>query len=137
MGNSNNFIFNDFREVNRQTSRIPAHRDDVNAVSFVDETTHLLASGGDDGLVMVWDRRALRQEEPTPVGVLAGHSDGVTYIDPKMDGRHLISNSKDQSVKLWDIRRYSWYIVVIIPIMDPFFQILQPIRHRTKQGYYC
>ena len=109
MGNSNNFIFNDFREVNRQTSRIPAHRDDVNAVSFVDETTHLLASGGDDGLVMVWDRRALRQEEPTPVGVLAGHSDGVTYIDPKMDGRHLISNSKDQSVKLWDIRRYSWY----------------------------
>ena len=32
----------------------------------------------------------------------------MTYIDPKMDGRHLISNSKDQSVKLWDIRRY-WY----------------------------
>ena len=100
--------------MNRQTSRIPAHRDDVNAVSFVDETTHLLASGGDDGLVMVWDRRALRQEEPTPVGVLAGHSDGVTYIDPKMDGRHLISNSKDQSVKLWDIRRYSWYRAGII-----------------------
>ena len=45
----------------------------------------------------------------------------MTYIDPKMDGRHLISNSKDQSVKLWDIRRY-WYRhnIVIIPVMDPF-----------------
>ena len=27
-------------------------------VSFLDESTHLLASGGDDGLVMVWDRWA-------------------------------------------------------------------------------
>ena len=60
------------REVNKQTSRIQAHRDDVNAVSFVDDTTHLLASGGDDGLVMVWDRRTLRQDDPRPVGVLAG-----------------------------------------------------------------
>ena len=25
-------------------------------VSFLDESTHLLASGGDDGLLMVWDR---------------------------------------------------------------------------------
>ena len=96
-----------YREVNRQTSKISAHQDDVNAVSFVDETTHLLASGGDDGLVMVWDRRSLRQDNPIPVGVLAGHSDGITYIDPKMDGRHLISNSKDQCIKLWDIRKFS------------------------------
>ena len=110
------------REVNKQTSRIPAHHDDVNAVSFVDDTTHVLVSGGDDGVCMVWDRRALREDDPQPVGILAGHSDGITYIDPRGDGRHLISNSKDQSVKLWDIRRYSWYragMDMDIVIMDP------------------
>jgi len=95
------------REANTQTSRIPAHHDDVNAVCFVDDTTHVLVSGGDDGVCKVWDRRALREEDPQPVGVLAGHSDGITYIDPRGDGRHLISNSKDQSIKLWDIRRFS------------------------------
>ena len=73
----------------------------------MDETTHVLASGGDDGVCMVWDRRALREDDPQPVGVLAGHTDGITYIDPRGDGRHLITNSKDQSIKLWDIRRFS------------------------------
>jgi len=95
------------REINRQSGRIDAHEDDVNAVCFVDETTHVLASGGDDGLCKVWDRRALREDDPRPVGVLAGHVDGITYIDPRRDGRHLITNSKDQSIKLWDIRRFS------------------------------
>ena len=80
----------------------------------------------------MWDRRALREDNPKPVGVLAGsddrslfwmrmrlsdiltsahlknhfsgHVDGIAFLDPKGDGRHLISNSKDQTIKLWDIR---------------------------------
>lgn len=39
-----------------------------------------------------------------PVSYFIGHVDGVTHIDSKMDGRYLISNSKDQSIKLWDMR---------------------------------
>jgi len=31
-----------------------------------------------------------------PVGVLAGHVDGLTYIDPRGDGRYLLTDSKDQ-----------------------------------------
>ena len=73
----------------------------------MDENTNVLASGADDGLVKVWDRRSLREDSPKPVGVLAGHVDGVAYISPKGDGRHLISNSKDQSIKLWDLRKFS------------------------------
>jgi len=95
------------RGSNRQSSRIEAHEDDVNAVCFVDGTTHVVASGADDGLCKIWDRRALRENDPQPVGVLAGHTDGITYIDPRGDGRHLITNSKDQSIKLWDIRKFS------------------------------
>lgn len=33
--------------------------------------------------------------------------DGITYIDSRGDGRYLISNSKDQSIKLWDVRVFS------------------------------
>ena len=55
----------------------------------------------------MWDRRTLNESNPKPVGVLAGHMDGVTYIDPRGDGRHLISNCKDQSIKLWDVRVFS------------------------------
>jgi len=106
-GANDGYIYLYDRFSNRQSLRVRAHEDDVNAVCFVDETTHILSSGGDDGLVKVWDRRSLHEDDPRPVGVLAGHNDGVTYIDPRGDGRHLISNSKDQSIKLWDIRMFS------------------------------
>lgn len=76
-------------------------------MAFADVTTHILASGGDDGVCKIWDRRALRESRPVPVGILAGHVDGLTFIDPRGDGRHLITNSKDQSIKLWDLRRFS------------------------------
>ncbi|KZC04742.1 DDB1- and CUL4-associated factor 11 [Dufourea novaeangliae] len=33
--------------------------------------------------------------------------DGITYIDPRGDGRYLITNSKDQTIKLWDVRAFS------------------------------
>lgn len=34
-----------------------------------------------------------------------GHTEGITHISPKGDGHHLISNCKDQTIKLWDTRR--------------------------------
>lgn len=92
------------RESNQRTLKIDAHDDDVNAVAFADNTSQILFSGGDDGLCKVWDRRTLKEEHPLPVGTLAGHYDGITYIDPKGDARYLLSNSKDQTMKLWDIR---------------------------------
>lgn len=40
-----------------------------------------------------------------PAGVLTGHLEGITFVDSRGDGRYLISNGKDQTTKLWDIRR--------------------------------
>ncbi|KAL1518063.1 hypothetical protein ABEB36_001744 [Hypothenemus hampei] len=84
--------------------RIDGHEYDINSVMFADSTSHIIYSGGDDGLVKVWDRRTLDETNVKPVGLLAGHQGGITYIDSRGDGRYLISNSKDQSIKLWDIR---------------------------------
>ncbi|RUP46289.1 hypothetical protein BC936DRAFT_147120 [Jimgerdemannia flammicorona] len=49
------------------------------------------------------DRRSLRGD--VPAGVLVGHTEGLTYVASKGDGRYCISNGKDQSMKLWDLRR--------------------------------
>ncbi|KAG2463025.1 DCA11 factor, partial [Polypterus senegalus] len=95
------------REQNKRTLKIDSHEDDVNAVAFADVSSQILFSGGDDALCKVWDRRTLREDNPQPVGHLAGHRDGITFIDSKGDARFLISNSKDQTIKLWDIRKFS------------------------------
>lgn len=95
------------REKGERTTMVDAHEDDVNAVCFADNSSQILFSGGDDGLCRVWDRRTLSDKWSSPVGTLAGHSDGITFIDTKGDTRHLISNSKDQTIKLWDMRCFS------------------------------
>lgn len=91
----------------RQVLRIRAQENDVNAVAFADASSNIIVSGGDEGILKVWDRRQLVDRRPKPVGVFAGHYDGITFIDPRGDNRHLISNSKDQTIKLWDMRSFS------------------------------
>ncbi|CAB4293390.1 unnamed protein product [Prunus armeniaca] len=93
-------------QANKVNLRIPAHASDVNTVCFADETGHLIYSGSDDNLCKVWDRRCLITKGQA-AGVLMGHLEGVTFIDSRGDGRYFISNGKDQTTKLWDIRRMS------------------------------
>ena len=56
--------------------------------------------------LQVWDRRYVNAKGK-PAGVLMGHLEGITFIDSRGDGRYLISNGKDQAIKLWDIRKMS------------------------------
>ncbi|KAJ1523384.1 hypothetical protein ONE63_001250 [Megalurothrips usitatus] len=106
-GANDGFMYLYDRYSNQRILRIPAHYTDVNTVAYADNTSHILYSGSDDGLCKVWDRRTLSESDPQPVGVLAGHQDGITFIEPRGDGRHFLSNSKDQTIKLWDVRKFS------------------------------
>jgi len=91
-------------ETRRSILRIPGHTDDVNAVCFGDKMSpHILYSGSDDTTLKVWDRRSLASMRPA--GMFLGHTEGLTYIDSKGDGRYVISNAKDQTCKLWDLRK--------------------------------
>lgn len=94
-------------ELNRLVLAAHAHDDDVNAVGFADSSSHVFFSGSDDRKIKVWDRRMLTSANPRAVGAFLGHYEGITYIDPKRDGVHLISQSKDSSIKLWDMRKMS------------------------------
>lgn len=50
------------------------------------------------------DRRSLGSSQK-PSGVLIGHTEGITNVSAKGDGRYVISNGKDQALRLWDLRK--------------------------------
>ncbi len=52
----------------------------------------------------MWDRRILG-EKGKPAGALVGHQEGLTHISSKGDERYVITNGKDQVLKLWDLRK--------------------------------
>src|SRR5436190_17585965 len=86
------------------TLRLEGHSDDINAVCFADPlSTNILFSGSDDSVVKVWDRRSMAGGREA--GCLVGHTEGITFVATKGDGRYVISNGKDQTLKLWDIRK--------------------------------
>ncbi|KAL5782413.1 hypothetical protein ACOSP7_007442 [Xanthoceras sorbifolium] len=104
-GNDNSIYVYDL-QATRCTLRVPAHRSDVNTVCFADETGHLIFSGSDDRVCKVWDRRCFITNGQAS-GILMGHLEGITFLDSRRDGRYFISNGKDQTTKLWDIRKMS------------------------------
>ena len=36
---------------------------------------------------------------------MVGHTQGLTHLDSKGDGRYVLSNCKDQTAKVWDVRK--------------------------------
>ncbi|KAK7058553.1 hypothetical protein VNI00_002189 [Paramarasmius palmivorus] len=90
---------------NRRSVKIEAHDDDVNSCCWADTSSgNVLVSASDDSFLKVWDRRSLAGSRK-PSGVLVGHTEGITYVSAKGDGRYVLSNGKDQSMRLWDLRK--------------------------------
>ncbi|PLB39231.1 WD40 repeat domain-containing protein [Aspergillus candidus] len=91
-------------ETRQSVLHVQNHEDHVNAVCFGDKSSpHILYSGSDDTTLRVWDRRSMG--DGREAGVFMGHTEGLTYVDSKGDGRYILSNGKDQSMKLWDLRK--------------------------------
>ncbi|TCD68084.1 hypothetical protein EIP91_011537 [Steccherinum ochraceum] len=88
----------------KRTVKIKAHEDDINSCCWADTASgNVLVSASDDSFLKVWDRRSLGESQK-PSGVLIGHTEGITYVSAKGDGRYVISNGKDQNLRLWDLR---------------------------------
>lgn len=107
----------------RRTVKIQAHERDVNSCCWADTASgNVLVSASDDTFIKIWyangdtskvgrrssgcirDRRSLGASR-RPSGVLVGHTEGITNVAPKGDGRYIISNGKDQALRLWDLRK--------------------------------
>jgi DDB1- and CUL4-associated factor 11 len=97
----------------RVVTNMVAHEGDVNSVTYFSKgDQNLLVSGADDGLAKLWDLREMRGSGTSspvhrPVATFAGHRHGITHCSPRDDGRFFITTSKDQTIKLWDVRRPS------------------------------
>ena len=81
----------------------------MNAVAFADVSSQILFSWGDDAICKVWDRRTMREDDPKPVGALAGHQDGITFIDSKVGaeaGPHSqVTELCYQSKQVWQLSK--------------------------------
>ena len=82
-----------------------AHSDDINTVCYLDAgddggAGNVMVTGSDDHLIKVWDRRT-----QSCIGGWIAHTDGLTSVVSCCDGQYVLSNSKDQSMKLHDLRR--------------------------------
>ncbi len=74
------------------------NKSNVTAVAFSpDEQT--LASGAEDGTIVLWDTVAAKPLFSLP----GGHNEAVNTIAFSPDGRYLASGAADGSVKLWDL----------------------------------
>lgn len=60
---------------------------------------HLIATGGPDCLVRVWNPFVTKRA----VAVLRGHHAGILSLILQSEGAILISISQDRSVKVWDV----------------------------------
>jgi WD40 repeat protein len=79
---------------------LTGHSDSVSAVAFSPDG--ILASGGADGMVILWD--AARH---TRLATLRGHERAVTTVSFSPDGRILASGGADGMVILWDAARHT------------------------------
>lgn len=68
-----------------------------------------------------------------PVGTFAGHRDGVTFIDSRGDDRYLLTNSKDQTIKLWDMRCFA-SDEAIVRMVSARNAIQFPVQEATKNA---
>jgi U3 small nucleolar RNA-associated protein 13 len=70
-----------------------------------------LASGGDDGMIRVWDLHKRKS-----IATLESHTSVVRSLDFSIDSKLLLSASSDQTVTLWDST--SWQMQSTIPALE-------------------
>ena len=79
-----------------------AHNEDTNCIAFNPHNETLVATGGSDGVVKLWDLRNLSQSMHECIG----HKEGVYQLSwSPFEEAVLASSGEDRRVIIWDTRR--------------------------------
>lgn len=77
------------------------HQSDINVISW-NRNEPMIASGGDDGFLHVWDLRQFQTK--TPIASFKHHTDHVTTVEwHPTDSTVLASGGADNQIAIWDL----------------------------------
>ncbi|HSH80381.1 MAG TPA: caspase family protein [Herpetosiphonaceae bacterium] len=91
------FLLMDLPATDAVPEVVPAHKDGVYTVALSPDNA-MLASGGQDALVRIWELPSLRELQR-----FEGHTDRVEWVAFTPDGRSVVSVSRDRSLRIWDV----------------------------------
>jgi WD40 repeat protein len=80
----------------------PGHRVVTNCVFAIAPDGKTIATGGQDGVVRLWDMATARERRS-----FAGHQGWITCLQYSPDGKTLASGSEDTTVLIWDLASHS------------------------------
>ncbi|XP_023247243.1 glutamate-rich WD repeat-containing protein 1 isoform X2 [Copidosoma floridanum] len=97
----------DTRTSSQSTSMLTAaeaHSSDVNVISWNKNETQFIVSGGDDGVLRVWDLRQFNTNRASPVAVFKQHTAPITTVEwHPYEATILASGGADDVISQWDL----------------------------------
>lgn len=80
------------------------HTADINVISWNCKESHFLVSGGDDGLVCVWDLRQFSASNTRALAIFKQHTAPVTTVEwHPQEGTVFASGGADDQIAQWDL----------------------------------
>ncbi|MBN2304118.1 MAG: protein kinase [Anaerolineae bacterium] len=107
---------------------LEGHTGSVGTVAMIPDGTHAI-SGGDDGLLLVWDLTSGEM-----VQILTGHTDQVRSIAVTPDGTRAISGADDAAVIVWDLESGEALYTLTGHADDVFAVAVSPDERRVISG---
>ena len=91
----------EFDEI-KEVQQLIGHDAAVNVAKFSD-SGKLLATGGDDAQILIWDIEELQNKKFSPI-TLSSHTAKIVDIDFSDDEKKIASAGWDHSIKIWDTK---------------------------------
>jgi ribosome assembly protein RRB1 len=83
--------------------KIHANGADVNVLSWNKLVSNLLATGGDDGSLAVWDLRHFSKSSPDPLARFTVHKTPITSVEWHPTDESMLSVSDDHGAYVYDL----------------------------------